>query len=203
MPSHLPRTDSLTVLVRAHFALTQSELARFVGVGRTLLAHAEAGRRNLPEAAFRRLLVLARQLPPPEGEGPSAPETLHFLAGTAAADTLALLQRRREVQAALVQEQSVLDKRGLLQLAYERRRWALTTLPVALAAPIDPASRWAAATPNVAQDLGWLGELARETAQATEPFSATEQALRTARLRGLEAELAALDAFLVGTAGAK
>ena len=57
-------TDSIILALRRYFDLTQSDLARYLGVSRTLLAHAEGGRRNLPSEASWRLLPLLGLLPP-------------------------------------------------------------------------------------------------------------------------------------------
>ena len=67
-------STSLAAAVRAHFGLSQAELAAFVGTSRSHLAEVEAGRKALGPRPDQRLQVLARQLPPPDGQGP--PPTL-------------------------------------------------------------------------------------------------------------------------------
>jgi transcriptional regulator with XRE-family HTH domain len=59
--------------VRAHFGLSQAELAAFVGASRPLISAVEAGRKNLGPGPDQHLQVLARQLPPPDGLGPPVP----------------------------------------------------------------------------------------------------------------------------------
>ncbi len=66
-------SPTLAAAVRQHFGLTQAELAAFVGVSQQALAAVEAGRKQLGPGPDRRLQVLARQLPPPDGLGPPAP----------------------------------------------------------------------------------------------------------------------------------
>ena len=76
---------TLAAAVRAHFGLTQAELAAFVGVSRPGLAAAEAGRKPLGPGPDQRLQVLARQLPPPDGHGPPAAAFAEAAAATASA----------------------------------------------------------------------------------------------------------------------
>ncbi|WP_400191055.1 helix-turn-helix domain-containing protein [Hymenobacter sp. B81] len=209
MPRRSDPSSSLPAVVRAHFALTQQELARFVGVGRAMLARVEAGQRRLPEAAEHRLWVLARQLPPPDGQGPAAPD---FTAGSAApagaglsaADAELLRRRRQRLRFYVAKLRFELDQRGAGQRGHARRRWALAALRPLLAAPGQPSAdgrlRWPGATPDAARDLHWLDGLTLRTTATPEPLRPAERALRRARLRGLEAELAELNEQLGETA---
>src|SRR4051812_27865744 len=67
--------------LRNYFGLVQADLAMFLGLRVPQLAHAEAGRRDLPTPPLLKLLPLLRFLPPPyaggsTGEPPVAePET--------------------------------------------------------------------------------------------------------------------------------
>ncbi|WP_460513288.1 helix-turn-helix domain-containing protein [Hymenobacter jeollabukensis] len=188
--------------MRTHFALSQTELADFLGISRALLANVEAGRRTLPYSALQRLFVLLRWMPAPGGEGPAAPE---FTAEPTAAPDLPdrdeLSYRRLYVQAAIAKIKLELMGRGRRQQTYARRHWALQVLRTGLAtttAPTAPAllKMWQIAAPHPEEDMLWLRLLAKDAADAPEPLTATERALRTARLRGLEAERTALDELL-------
>lgn len=197
-----PESKKTCAWVWTHFALSQAELADFLGVSRALLANVEAGRRNLPYPALGRLFVLIRWLPAPTGEGPTAPDFAAEPAAPADQPNLDELDyRRRCVRFAISGIELELQGRGQRQQTYARRHWALQVLRTGLAttaAPTEPAllKTWQMATPNPDDDLLWLRLLAKDAADAPEPLSTTERALRTARLRGLEAELAALDALL-------
>ena len=70
MPRRAHPSRSLSAAVRAHFGLSQAELAAFIGVSRAHLGLAEAGTKTRGPAPDQRLQVLARQLPPPDGLGP-------------------------------------------------------------------------------------------------------------------------------------
>ena len=72
MPRAIP-SNTFEAIVRAHFGLTQTELARYLGVSAGLVAHLEVNRRRATPAMNKRLLRLAQLLPPPEGTGPPAP----------------------------------------------------------------------------------------------------------------------------------
>jgi len=93
MPRFVRATLSLAAAVRAHFGLTQAELATFIGVSRANLAHVEAGRKQLGPGPDQRLHVLA----PPDGPGPAAPafaDEATPLDPAEAAEALAALRRR-------------------------------------------------------------------------------------------------------------
>lgn len=73
-----PRTSSSSsgrpeAAVRAHFGLSQQQLAAWLGVTVGFVGALDTGRAALPAARVPRLLVLARLLPPPLGTGPPAP----------------------------------------------------------------------------------------------------------------------------------
>ncbi|RTQ52540.1 hypothetical protein EJV47_05890 [Hymenobacter gummosus] len=201
MPRPSAPSAALAAAVRAHFGLTQAELAQFVGVSRALLGHDEAGRRVLPEAAAHRLWVLARFLPPPDGQGPPAPDFADESGAAAEApDARVLEKRRKRLRFYIIKARFELDQRGGRARGYARRQWALHTLRPLLATPDEPGAdgrlRWLGATPDAPRDLHWLDGLTIRTAATAEPLTATERALRQARLRGLEAEQAALDELL-------
>lgn len=192
-------STSLPALVRQHFGLTQAELARFVGVNSQMVAAVEAGHKELGEATRHRLWVLARLLPPPDGKGPVAPaEAVEPVSDPAAPAEKAVLERRlKRLRFALTKARFELGLRGTLAQDQARRRWALAVLRPLLAEPSATAG-WVGATPDPARDLHWLDGLVLRTKAAPHTLSATERALRQARLRGLEAEVAALEEALTG-----
>ncbi|MDB5268607.1 MAG: hypothetical protein JWP58_1647 [Hymenobacter sp.] len=150
-------SNTLAAAVRAHFGLSQAELAAFVGVSRPQLALVEAGRKNLGPGPDQRLQVLARQLPPPDGLGPPAPTfdeadeavaaaEANAPAAPAGPDALAPLRQRlarcRWLRTRLAHELSARHAPG--QARHQRRRWAVQVLGPALAAPL-PRPDWLAA----------------------------------------------------------
>ncbi|MDB5270639.1 MAG: DNA-binding transcriptional regulator, XRE-family domain, partial [Hymenobacter sp.] len=70
MPRSAIPSTSAEAAVRAHFGLSQQELARYLGVSAGFITHLEAGRKATPAAQALRLTRLARLLPPSEGHGP-------------------------------------------------------------------------------------------------------------------------------------
>ncbi|TYZ14398.1 helix-turn-helix transcriptional regulator [Hymenobacter lutimineralis] len=190
--------------IRAHFGLTQEELARYLGVSRGQVGHQETGRRPASAKAALRLTRLGRLLPPPEGFGPPAPTStyapppvpaalfgaeLPLPAGLAASP---IRQRQRQCArrlALLRRDLHVLTSRTT---GYERRRWALPVLETALTPhPADPA---AAEHAEQAHLRRWLDELAATLppAPALRPDADTALALLVVRLAALEAEAATL-----------
>ena len=212
---------SLAAAVRAHFGLTQAELAAFVGVSRPHLTLTEAGTKTLGPGPDQRLQVLARQLPPPDGLGPAAPAFGPAPTGPGPDPTgydptgydptgLAALRRRlarcRWLLAQLTFE--VAQQRQPGQARHQRRAWAVQVLGPALAAPL-PVPDWLApggpvlplppyplATPDAARDTHWLSGLALRLAATTAPLPPAQAALARARQAGLDAEIAALVAAL-------
>lgn len=222
MPRRAYPSRTLAAAVRAHFGLSQAELATFIGISRSHLAMHEAGRKTLGPGPDQRLQVLARQLPPPDGHGPPAPAFGDDAPDPAAADAdaRAALRRRlarcqwRRTQLLFATEQ----QRQPGQARHLRRLWAVRVLGPALAAPlprpdwpapapIGPASAAAAgpppplppyplATPDAARDTHWLSGLALRLAATPAPLPPGAAALARARLAGLDAEIAALVAAL-------
>lgn len=195
MPRRSYPSLSLAAAVRLHFGLTQVELARFLGVSRQLITAVEAGRKTLGSIARHRLWVLARLLPPPDGQGPPAPA---FTADDGALDPAPLLARLRRCRFYLAK---ITYELGLLQRPgqqHARRRWAVGVLQAAWAPGAPPPHTYPLATPDPLADARWLTRLAGDVAAAPPPLPPAERALRLARLRGLEAEVAALEAALAG-----
>ncbi|WP_046243442.1 helix-turn-helix transcriptional regulator [Hymenobacter terrenus] len=192
---HAPVT--LAGTVRAHFGLTQAELARFMGVSRALVAAVEAGHKNFSEGPRHRLWVLARALPPPDGQGPPVP-VFAAEGPDGPLDPDPLRVRLRRCQYLLARTRFELSQRGGWSRGHARREWAVAALRTALLEPPNPDERltYPGATPDPVADRHWLDALALATAAAPVPLTATTRALRQARLRGLEAESAALEALL-------
>lgn len=212
MPRRAYPSNSLSAAVRAHFGLSQAELAAFVGVSRAHLGLAEAGRKTLGPGPDQRLQVLARQLPPPDGHGPPPPSFSDDAPGAAlaAAERTALAQRLRRCQWLRTQLLHELDSRAEPgQARHLRRHWAVRVLGPALAAPL-PVPDWLApggpalplppyplATPDAPRDTHWLSGLALRLAATTEPLPPGAAALARARLVGLDAEIQELTAAMV------
>lgn len=125
--------------MRAHFGLSQAELAAFVGISRPQLALVEAGRKNLGPGPDQRLQVLARQLPPPDGHGPPAPafdDDANSTTPLAAGEQAALAQRLRRCQWLRTKLAYQVDQqRQPGQARHQRRLWAVQVLGPALAVP--------------------------------------------------------------------
>jgi transcriptional regulator with XRE-family HTH domain len=213
MSRHAFPSNSLAAAVRAHFGLTQAELAAFIGSSRSHLADVEAGRKNLGPGPDQRLQVLARQLPPPDGHGPPAPA----FGGDDAAGSLPLAAderdalRQRLVRCQWLRTQLLFEteqQRQPGQARHQRRLWAVRVLGPALAAPL-PVPDWLApggpalplppyplATPDAARDSYWLSGLVLRLAATTPPLPPGAAALARARRAGLDAEIEALTAAM-------
>jgi len=212
MPRRAYPSRSLSAAVRAHFGLSQAELAAFVGVSRAHLGLAEAGHKTLGPGPDQRLQVLARQLPPPDGQGPPAP-AFGDEAGAAGAapsldpaadpEGLAALRRRlgrcQWLRTQLLFETEQQRQPG--QARHQRRLWAVRVLEPLLAAPL-PRPDWLApggpalplpayplATPDAPRDTHWLSGLALRLAATTPPLPLAAAALARARLAGLDTEI--------------
>lgn len=195
-----PPSASLEAAVRAHFGLSQQQLARYLGVSVGFVSHLEAGRKQASEALALRLLPLARLLPPPLGSGPpdnappargpdADPLTLALALAPAEATAGAWPAAvYRRVRACRLQALAVAQRLASLQaraatLAHRRRGLArLAVAPV----PPDPA--------EAARYARWRQELAEDLdlADANPAAAAATRQLLAARLAGLRAEVAAL-----------
>ncbi len=218
MPRRAYPSRSLAAAVRTHFGLTQAELAAFIGVSRPHLALAEAGTSALGPGPDQRLQVLARQLPPPDGLGPPAPAfdpnpnpnpnpnpDPDPDPDPDPADLTPLrrrLARCRWLRTRLAFGQQ--QQRAPSQARHQRRAWAARVLAPALAAPL-PLPDWHApgplppyplATPDAPRDTHWVQGLALRLAATAAPLPPASAALARARLAGLDAEIAALEATL-------
>jgi DNA-binding XRE family transcriptional regulator len=199
MPRAAYPSPSLSALVRAHFGLTQADLARFIGVSRQMVTSVEAGSKDFAEATNHRLWVLARYLPPPAGLGPPAPEFVPTEPDPAEAlDPGPIEDRLQRCRFYLAKARHELSLQQKPAQYYARRRWAVSVLRPMLTTLPDAATalRWPGATPDPTTDLPWLDNLAADTAAVTPPLAPTERALRRARMRALEVEIAELEAAL-------
>lgn len=205
MPKPLP-SDSLEAAIRAHFGLTQQELARHLGISRTLLTHLETGRRQATLAVSQRLHWLADLLPAPEGHGPVAPDfALPPLPATNADALLAALpdfgllptailrKRQRQAGAQAAAIRWTLQHQGKQTRLQQRRQWGLSVLQQATHPVLRTAN-------DQRRFEHWLYSLAADvTAAAPTPAVAAERALAVLRLLVLDAEVAGL-ARLLGAA---
>lgn len=182
--------DSALRKLRAHFGLSQAELANYLGLDRSLLAHVEANRRPLPLAATWRLVPLLNLLPP-HGPGsgsllpPDPAETT-----PATQDALAWRVRVCRHEAALL---AFKLERQLPALLAARNRHALPALLAALP-PLAPMPGVLADTPG--PDPQWAAQMAAGAAERLARFGEPARALLEARRAGLLAEAAHLEAAL-------
>ena len=169
--------------VRRYFGLNQQELAWFLDVGKAIIGHIEAGRRDLSLALRQRLLPLSRHVPPTL---PPLDEEL-LPAATPAPEAAPLAARRAECLAKAAQLR-------LLLLPLAARAWH--------------ASRWQQALPAVLAELPapttledehalvdlryWL----QRKAQHFRPSHAARYHLLRLQAEALEAEAVALAALL-------
>ena len=200
MPRQLAPSYALLTAVRTHFALTQAELARYLGISSEHLFSVEKGRRRLGSATERRLAPLLDHLPPPVSGGRPlpAPETLPALPPPAlspaeATRLRARLDRCRRVAQELAQELAQAERAAA---AHQRRRQGLAALRTALLpTPADtpnpiPPSPFA----DPAHDAAWLARLEEGTAaqRLPAPAALAHLALRQRLLLEEAAGLAAL-----------
>ncbi|GAA3946566.1 hypothetical protein [Hymenobacter algoricola] len=185
--------------VRAHFHLTQVEIAAWLGVTKAQANHLEAGRRILNEAAAEALAPLLRQLPPP-GPAPAAlrldsaaPAPPLALAPPEAAPLLARLDycqhHARRLRRLL---------RPLTARAAVAARWAVALPALRAALPPDPGP---AAQPDPARDWpGWLSwhrhRWLDQRPTVLPPHLSARYHLLRLQAEALEAEAAALAALL-------
>ncbi|MCB2378756.1 hypothetical protein LGH70_14230 [Hymenobacter sp. BT635] len=194
---------TLMAAVRAHLGLSVRQLASYLDVSASFVAHVEARRKGLPPALAPRLQGLSRLLPPPLGQGPAAlpePPLYDPLAALSAPD--ALLQATElptaATPAAEPLRQRLLDGRQQLQelgqrlaqqqaraVALARRRRGLAQLQTA-PFPTEPA--------ETARYARWLGALATDLARDEPDPAATAAArlLLACRVAALRAEVALL-----------
>ena len=178
--------------LRRHFGLSQSELAHYLGVDRTLLAHAEAGRRTLPGAAALQSLPLLCLLPPPHGSAPADP--LPPDPAETTPKTLDALQWRLRV---CRHEAAMLVYRLELQLPRLQAARQRRTLPTRLAA-LPPPAPLPVGLPAPARlpNPRWAESMAESATADLARFGVQTRALLEARRAGLLAEAVYLEGVL-------
>ena len=169
--------------VRTCLGLTQGALARYLGVSRALVEAAEAGRRELPAVADRRLtnllaLVLATD-GPPDAPAPAPAETTP----TALATALRSRLRDGRHEAARLRHQLT----DWQTRAATARQCLLVVPPLLAALPPPPAAE---------HERLWLELLAADATAALALYGAPAQAVLAVRLAGLDAEAAAIEQML-------
>ncbi|MFD2717333.1 helix-turn-helix domain-containing protein [Hymenobacter monticola] len=176
--------------MRTHFGLSQADLAQYLGIDRSLLTHIEADRRPLPMVATWRMLPLLSLMPPPHG---SAPADLPPDPAESTAKTLDGLQSRLEVCRTEAQKLALALAQQLPRLQAARHRRALparlAVLPPRAPLPSLPDEP---SMPN----LAWAGRMAEDATSDLAKFGVQTRALLEARLAGLQAEIAHLEAAL-------
>lgn len=183
-------SDSALRKLRTHFGLSQAELADYLGTDRSLLAHAEAGRRPLPLAATWRLVPLLSLLPPPSPAptAPGPPDPAETTPTTQ--DALAWRLRVCRHEAAML---AFKLERQLPALLAARNRRALPTLLTALP-PLAPMPGVLADTPG--PDPQWAAQMAAGAAGDLARLGTPARALLEARRAGLLAEATHLEKAL-------
>ncbi|UOQ53707.1 hypothetical protein [Hymenobacter cellulosivorans] len=158
-------SETTAAYVRRHFALTQTELGRWLGLSQTQVEAVEAGRRNFSLQAEARLRRLSDLLPPRGPELP-APEALPPLpprvARTAKEAREAELLRRRVRRCEHLARQLAfqLETLALQDEALLRRRQGVAALRLALATPpLD-----AGPTYDLAEEETWLARIEADVA---------------------------------------
>ncbi|MBC7446753.1 MAG: helix-turn-helix domain-containing protein [Hymenobacteraceae bacterium] len=205
MPQRAQYSTTSAAAVRAYLGITQDELAAYLGVSRSQVAHAEAGRRQLATGPRTRLLRLFLVVPQPWGAGP--PETpvidarllrpagpLPVAAPAGASEPLAdskLVRRRwRRCEYLAMRLRRALADRHAHRTTYLRRARVLTVLA-------DPAA--ALPDDNPARTERWGAWLAADSARRLGmggPADPITLALAEVKLYRLEAEAATLAQWL-------
>jgi DNA-binding XRE family transcriptional regulator len=144
MPRRRLSTETPIGAVRRYFGLSQQELALFMEVGKAIIGHIEAGRRDLTAALRGRLFPLMRHLPAP----PLLVPDNEPLPTTAPAPEAAPLEYRRKL---------CLHRAAGLRLELGK-----------LTARAVYASRWQQALPTVLADLDAATAIMAPTASPDE-----------------------------------
>jgi len=178
--------------VRAYFAMTQRELALYLGISEPLLNHLEAARSLPSPLVLERLAPLLAAVP----DEPAAP--LLPTAPPAGPLDRAPLEARRD--ACLYHAGNLRwQARQLPERAQVAARWAQALpalragLPPAEAAAPDPTDRAAA---REAVRLAFVRDFLEVQATALDPATLSQWHLLHLRAEALEAEAAALSALL-------
>ncbi|SHJ42772.1 Helix-turn-helix domain-containing protein [Hymenobacter daecheongensis DSM 21074] len=158
-------SETTAAAVRTHFALTQAELGRWLGVSLDQVRTVEAGRRNFSPKAAARLARLAELLPPlgpalpaPDTLPPPPPRVAQAAKETREAELLRRRVRRCEHLAYQLGFQ--LETLALQDAALLRRRQGLAALRQGLATPpAGPAPGY-----DAVGEEAWLARIEADTA---------------------------------------
>jgi len=184
-------SETLPALVRRYLGLTQAELARWLGLSRTLAGHLETGTRAMTPATAAALAPLAAALPPgatglPDAPGPPAPAAL---APPARPLLLRRLRHCRHHAARLRRALQPLEVQ-----AAQAARWAAAR-PLVLAALPPPTQDPAPGTPGVAL-AGYRRRWLALRPPALPPDLSARYHLLRLQAEALETEAAALEGLL-------
>ncbi|WP_019947790.1 helix-turn-helix domain-containing protein [Hymenobacter aerophilus] len=198
MPQKAIPSTTLAAAVRGHLALSQEQLAAYLGISRGQVAHEEAGRRPLRGEAARLLRELAAQLPPALGSADELPA--NALHSAALAPAAALIIRRQLAkcrwQLANLRVQISGDE---ARVALAHRWQALADTDGPATTPADGVSSPEAAAIRRQRLLrGW----ATVAADALAPAAVAKRALLALRSQLLMAEIRTLEELLAGAAAA-
>ncbi len=156
MPNPSLYSDSVVAAVRAHFGLSQQDVAGWLGVSEVKVSHLEAGRRCINEATAEALAPLLRHLPPP---GP-APATLRLASAAVSVAQAFAPPEPAPLEARIDYCQHTARRlrrllRPLEAQATVAARWAAALPTLRAALPPDPGPK---AEPDAAADWpAWLG----------------------------------------------
>lgn len=184
---------SLTAAVRAHYGISQTGLALYLSVSRSLLSLADINRRQLPTEALNRLIPLVEAMPPPWGQGRAEPPPAPLPAAAPApplADLPAPEVLRRRQTICELELYSATRALTLIEHTTAQARRLLAILP-ALAATLPPVDTSAGARAH--RQLSLLEAEARDRLG---PGPAATRALLLARQAALNQEIAWLRAWL-------
>ncbi|MCC2546806.1 helix-turn-helix domain-containing protein [Hymenobacter sp. BT175] len=120
--------------VRAHFGLTQRDLAGLLGVTRSMVAMDERGKRRLPLPALEKLTPLVLALPGPDGTAPALPAPV-----LSAADRRTLSARLKELELGICQAR---EKLARCQARWSQARLWRQALPTLRRALPERQQRW-------------------------------------------------------------
>ena len=184
MPRRVTPPTNLMARVRAWFGLDQATLALYLGVSLQLIRSVETGRRRLTPEILLALRPLLPHLPPAEAAGPVPPPAPP--PALPAPDAAELDFRRRVCQqqaAKLGRELAAIEARATVAA-----RWA-QALPALLQAAAETVP-----APDNPERPAWLADWLTRQARPLPTTAATRAHLLRARLAGLAAEAAALEA---------
>lgn len=200
MPRKSIPSTTLVQAVRRYFGLEQQELAAYLGIGRAMVGHLEAGRRSMSATVLLRLNPLARHLPPTP---PLAPPTDALPPSAPPPETGQLAQRLYYCNYQAARRRRKLA--ALHQQAGYAQRWADARPGILADVPAVPPLRTLADADAPAMREWWHNnqqrKWAEERAAALTPTDVAGYHLLRLQAEALETEAAALAALLGTAAG--